>query len=100
MLQNNNYEGAKEQQSLISQLLACKVPMRDSGGVVTKRKLQEDEILAHVIALLGETFETISSAIMFVMYELALNQNIQDRLYKEMNDLYENEVNFTIKYNK
>ena len=66
--------------------------MQDTNGGFTRRKLEEDEILAHVLAMFGETFETSSNSLLFVLYELALHPDVQDRLYKKIIELYGNEV--------
>ena len=91
-LQNNNCEDSKEHSSILSQLLSSKLAMQDDDKGVTNRHLEEDEILAHVLAMFGETFETSSNTLLFVLYELALHPEVQDRLYNEMTEMYEYEV--------
>ena len=93
ILQNNNSEEIKS--SLVSQLLSCKVPMRGTDGSLSGRKLTEDEIIAHVLALLSETLETTTAAILFVLYELALHPTLQDKVYEELKQHYKTEVNFS-----
>ena len=90
--QNNNCEDSKEHSSILSQLLSSKLTMQDDDKGVTKRHLEEDEILAHVLAMFGETFETSSNTLLFVLYELALHPEVQDRLYSEITEMYEYEV--------
>ena len=90
--QNNNDEGSKEYRSILSQLLDSKVSIHDDDRGATKRYLEEDEILAHVLAMFGETFETSSNTLLFVLYELALHQDVQDKLYSEIIEIDENKV--------
>lgn len=86
---NNNSEESKS--SLVSELLSCKVPMRGTDGSFSGRKLTEDEIIAHVLALLCETLETTTAAILFLLYELALHPTLQDKVYEELKQEYKTE---------
>ena len=36
--------------------------------------------------MLNETFETVSSAILFILYELALHTGVQEKLYEEISE--------------
>lgn len=86
---NNNDEETREHSSILSHLLSSKVSINDNDRGVTKRHLEEDEILAHVLAMFGETFETSANALLFVLYELALHPHVQDRIYNEIIEMYE-----------
>lgn len=48
--------------------------------------LDDDIILSQAIQFFFAGFETTSGLAAFTLYELALNQNIQDRLRKEIAD--------------
>lgn len=81
---NNNKTKDAEQQSLLAHLITSKILTRDIDGSLTRRDLTHDEILAHVLALVSETFMTMTSAIQYLLYELALNQKCQEKLYEEV----------------
>ena len=82
--QNNNTNHGEE--CLLHQLATVQASTKDKDGNTTKRHLEDDEILAHVLAMLNETFETVSSAILFILYELALHSGVQDKLYEEITE--------------
>eukprot|EP00102_Acyrthosiphon_pisum_P022967 XP_016660177.1 PREDICTED: probable cytochrome P450 6a13 [Acyrthosiphon pisum] len=47
-------------------------------------KFAESQIVANAFVLFAAGFETVSSAISYCLYELALNKSIQDRVRKEI----------------
>lgn len=48
-------------------------------------KFEETDITANAFVLFVAGFETVSTAMSFCLYELALQKPIQDRVRKEMN---------------
>ena len=94
VLQNNHASQNKHQHNIISQLLACKVPTKATDGGFTRRCMSEEEILAHCTASLGEAFETVSSAIAFVLYELAVHPDIQQKVYEEIQETCNDKVHY------
>ena len=41
-------------------------------------------IIAHIVALIGESYQTTMAAIKYTLYELACNPDCQDQLYDEI----------------
>ncbi|CAG2168522.1 unnamed protein product [Oppiella nova] len=55
---------------------------------VSEKKLTEDEILAQCFLFFIAGYETTSTALSFCAYELALNPGLQDRLYEETKEAF------------
>jgi len=51
-----------------------------------KSKLEDDEIFATAITFLLAGYETSSNALAYTLYLLALNQDVQDKLYEEIKE--------------
>jgi len=62
----------------------------DENGHIVK-KLSKQEIVGQCIIFFIAGMETVSTALALLLYELALNQEIQDKLYKELVDCYSDE---------
>ena len=60
-----------------------------SDSEANKHIIKEDEIASHAFSFFLGGFDTISTAISFTTYELAVNDSIQERLYKEINETLE-----------
>lgn len=60
------------------------------GKIQVKRSWTDDEIIAQCFLFFAAGFDTASTLISFLMYELALNQNIQQKLYEEIREVNEN----------
>jgi len=52
-----------------------------------KRKLGKDELAGHATTLLLEGYETSAMLLAFVLYELALNENVQRSLHFELDEV-------------
>lgn len=50
-----------------------------------------DDIRAQALIFFLGGFETVSTALSFTAYELALNEEIQERLHKEIEEVWRNE---------
>lgn len=61
--------------------------------------IPDDEIIGTLIALFLGGFESVAQTCTFAIYELALNPQLQDRLYKELKTLYP-EDDLNIDYDK
>lgn len=73
----------------------------DQNTINTNKKtLTEEEVIANSIFFLIAGFETTSSTISHCMFELASNENIQNRLYQELKDVEIDDVNSKEFYNK
>ena len=59
--------------------------------------LPDDEIVGQCIGLFLGGFESVAQTCAFTLYELSLQPNLQDRLYKEIEELYPGE-NLDIDY--
>ncbi|CAG2167370.1 unnamed protein product [Oppiella nova] len=55
---------------------------------VLEKKLTEDEILAQCFLFFVAGYETTASTLSFCSYELALNPGLQDRLYEETKEAF------------
>lgn len=53
--------------------------------------ITEEDIAAQAMIFFLGGFETVSTALCFTIYELALNLEIQKRLQKEIDDVWEEE---------
>lgn len=65
----------------------------------TKIELTEEIIAGHALAFFAEGFETSSSTLGFLIYNLAANPEIQERLYEEIQHVLEqsnNEVSYDV----
>lgn len=51
-----------------------------------RKKLSENEVIASAVGLIIAGYETSSSLISFASYELAKNNEIQERLFEELNE--------------
>ncbi|XP_045476857.1 cytochrome P450 9e2-like [Harmonia axyridis] len=56
---------------------------------IPETHFDNDDITSQALVFFLGGFETVSSALCFMAYELALNPDIQERLYKEINDFRE-----------
>lgn len=86
--QNNNAMKEVDHTSLLSFLNSSKVLTRDIDGSLTRRDLSIDETIAHILSLLSEMYTTTSSIIQFLLYELAMNPDCQEKLLDEVNSLF------------
>ncbi|CAG2178521.1 unnamed protein product, partial [Oppiella nova] len=55
---------------------------------VLEKKLTEDEILAQCFLFFVAGYETTATTLSYCTYELALNPTLQDRLYEETKDMF------------
>ncbi|KAL4216755.1 Cytochrome P450 3A4 [Mactra antiquata] len=94
--QNNNTIASDDHASLLSYLLSANVLDRDIDGSLERRDLTLDEIISHVLSLLSEMYSTTTAAIQFILYELAINPDVQENLYKEMCHYCGTGDNFTL----
>ncbi|KAF5306332.1 hypothetical protein FQA39_LY09030 [Lamprigera yunnana] len=61
-----------------------------------KMEITDEVITAQVLIFFFAGFDTVSTLLSFVIYELALNANIQERLYREVNEaLQKSNAEFT-----
>lgn len=70
--------------SLLSFLLSSQVLSRDIDGSLVRRDMHTDEIISHVFSLLNEMYSTTTAAIQFMLYELSLHPEVQEKLYEEI----------------
>ena len=56
-------------------------------GSIKKKKLSYDDVIATAILLLAAGYDTTGSALSWILYDLAMNQNCQDTLYEELTEL-------------
>lgn len=57
------------------------------GKVQVKRSWTEDEIVAQCFIFFAAGFDTVSTLMSFLSYELAINQDIQQKLYEEIREV-------------
>ncbi|XP_031628377.1 cytochrome P450 9e2-like [Contarinia nasturtii] len=57
------------------------------GKVQVKRTWDDDEIISQCFLFFAAGFDTASTVLSFLSYELAINQDIQKRLYEEIRDV-------------
>lgn len=81
--QNNSLMDFKHD-SLSSYLRTLTVFHRDIDGSLSNRKMSSDEMVAHLMSLLSEMYQSTSSAVQYMIYELARNSICQERLYDEI----------------
>ncbi|KAH3746955.1 cytochrome P450 3A12-like [Dreissena polymorpha] len=93
--QNNNHVKANEHYSLLSYLTSSNILTRDVDGSLTRRSLSTDEIIAHLLTLEGEIFTSITASIQFILYELAMNEDCQERLVDEINSIFKKDDEIT-----
>ncbi|XP_059610496.1 probable cytochrome P450 6a14 [Phlebotomus argentipes] len=80
----------------LSLLIQLKNTGKLEGDSVDLGKLTFEELAAQTFVFFGAGFETSSAAMSFALYELALNQEIQDRAREEIKSILEkHEGNFT-----
>ncbi len=60
-----------------------------SGGT-SQQKLTDDQIVAHSTTFLVAGYETTSTALAYVSYQLALNPTIQEKLQQEIDNYFDN----------
>ena len=72
--QNNN-DNPSEPQNIINYLKAS-----------TRLTLSVDEILAQALMIITEAFDTSANAILFMLYELSLHPDLQEKLYQEITE--------------
>ena len=53
-------------------------------GQIKKKNLSYDDVIATAILLLAAGYDTTGSALSWMLYDLAMNQNCQDTLYEEI----------------
>lgn len=59
----------------------------DIGKKDVNRKWTDDELVAQAFLFFAAGFETTATFLSFMMYELAVSPDIQDRLYEEISDI-------------
>lgn len=64
---------------------------------IANKTLSDNEIYAQCMIFYSAGFETVSSALALIMYELSLNTEIQDKLRKEIDEVWE-ECNGELSY--
>ena len=57
------------------------------------KPLTDDEVIAQALVFFVAGYETTATTLSYISYELALNQDIQDRLYEEIKAI-QNEKGF------
>ena len=82
--------------SLLSYLTSSRVLSRDIDGSLTRRDLETDETIAHVLSFISEIFTSMTASIQFMVYELARNPECQQELYEEVTSLFPHEKDVTI----
>ncbi|CAB3252945.1 unnamed protein product [Arctia plantaginis] len=53
---------------------------------VAKKVLTDDDIISQIVLFFVEAFGTVSTLMTFLLYELAINPDVQDRLAKEVKE--------------
>ena len=53
-------------------------------GTIKKKDVSYDDVLATAILLLAAGYDTTGTAMSWIFYDLAMNQNIQENLYEEI----------------
>uniref|UniRef100_A0A1B0D3B2 Cytochrome P450 n=1 Tax=Phlebotomus papatasi TaxID=29031 RepID=A0A1B0D3B2_PHLPP len=70
----------------------------DIGKRIVRKVLSEEDILAQCFLFFFAGFETVSTALSFLCYELAVNSDIQERLFQEIfeisQELGQNSLNY------
>ncbi|XP_025095312.1 putative cytochrome P450 CYP13A4 [Pomacea canaliculata] len=70
-------------------------PHIDENGNISKgpllRSLTESEVIAHSLLFLLAGYETTSSTLSYIFYELALHPHVQDRMRQEVVDVLEDD---------
>lgn len=59
----------------------------DIGKEQVKRKWTDDEIISQCFLFFAAGFDTVSTMISFLMYELAIDQQIQQKLFEEIREI-------------
>lgn len=59
------------------------------GKMTVKPEWTEDEIIAQCFIFFAAGFDTVSTMLSFLSYELALNQDVQQKLYNEISEVNE-----------
>lgn len=62
----------------------------DLGKVKTKHEWSDDELLAQCLIFFLAGFDTVSTGMTFVAYELALNPDIQSKVHGEIDEVNQN----------
>ncbi|XP_024083088.1 probable cytochrome P450 6a20 [Cimex lectularius] len=79
---------------------------RDKANIANKLKFDHTVFLSNAIVFFVAAFQTTSTTLHFALYELAVNQDVQERLYQEIinhisqSDLKSNESFVNINYVK
>lgn len=63
-------------------------------SLLETRNYTEDELIAHCLTLFLDSFETSSIALIYALYRLGKNQNVQSKLRDELNEI--DDENLTI----
>ena len=69
-------------------------PEDDDGSSKLKKTLTFNEILCTAILFFAAGYETTSTTLTFIAYNLALNQDCQDKLFKEIDQVLEKYVSY------
>ncbi|KAK3095663.1 hypothetical protein FSP39_017328 [Pinctada imbricata] len=69
--------------NLLGQLMLHEYPVKDeSGKVVCKRSLTDEEVIAHMNSLIGGGISTAGATLSFVLHQLAMNPHVEQQAYE------------------
>ena len=57
-------------------------------------ELTDEEVIGNALLFFAAGFETTATTLSFMLYYLAVNQDVQDKLRKEVFDILGNKVSF------
>ncbi|KAI2810603.1 hypothetical protein BLOT_001766 [Blomia tropicalis] len=92
---SNNKATIFEQQDLLeahhvnSTVEEMKAEERELGSIIGTKSLSEEEVIAQSLIFLLAGYETTASAMSYCLFELAVQSDVQSRLYKEVQDAKE-----------
>ncbi|XP_053685852.1 probable cytochrome P450 9f2 [Sabethes cyaneus] len=61
----------------------------DVGKVRVSQQMTENEMIAQCLIFFLAGFDTVSTCLTFLMYELTLNRDVQDKLYEEIMETHQ-----------
>ncbi|XP_050397722.1 cytochrome P450 3A18 [Patella vulgata] len=81
---SRSHEGSKHG-NLIQSLLTTKATCHDENSNIYKRYLSDEEILAQVTSMVGGGIGPASALMSFLVYNLAIHQDVQKKVMEEIN---------------